>query len=86
MRRESSSKQANNANKSSSLNDIDEHEPNPNEDVMIKLIRVIANLAINEQAGVLLANKQDLFDVLLKILGKKKNTSWPVSLSLSLKI
>jgi hypothetical protein len=51
------------------LNDIDENEPNPNEDVMIKIVRVIANLAINEKAGYLLANKQDLFDVLLKILG-----------------
>jgi hypothetical protein len=56
----------------STLNDIDENEPNPNEDVMIKIIRVIANLAINEKAGHLLANKQDLFDVLLKILGNSR--------------
>jgi hypothetical protein len=45
-------------------------EPNPNEDVMIKLIRVVANLAINENAGYTLSNRQDLLDILLKILGK----------------
>jgi hypothetical protein len=45
-------------------------EPNPNEDVMIKLIRVVANLAINEDAGYTLSNRQDLLDILLKILGK----------------
>ena len=37
---------------------------------MIKLIRVIANLAINEDAGLVIANRNDLFDILLKILGK----------------
>lgn len=44
-------------------------EPNPNEDVMIKLIRVVANLAINENAGYTLSNRQDLLDILLRILG-----------------
>jgi hypothetical protein len=63
----------NNTSNSSNLNEIDENEePNPNEDVMIKLIRVVANLAINEHAGGLLATKPELFDVLLKILGKLK--------------
>lgn len=36
---------------------------------MIKLIRVIANLAINEEAGSEIANRVDLFDILIKILG-----------------
>ena len=33
------------------LENINENEPTPNEDVMIKVIRFIANLAINEDAG-----------------------------------
>ncbi len=53
-----------------SVEDLNENEPNPNEDVMIKLIRVIANLAINEDAGLVIANRNDLFEILLKILGK----------------
>lgn len=59
----------NNLNKLKNLEDINENEPNPNEDVLIKFIRVIANLAINEEAGDRLASRQDLLDVLLKILG-----------------
>jgi len=35
---------------------------------MIKLIRVLANLAISEDVGYKLANKHDLIDMLLKIL------------------
>jgi len=53
-----------------SVEDLNENEPNPNEDVMIKLIRVIANLAINEDAGLVIANRNDLFEILLKILGE----------------
>lgn len=48
---------------------MNENEPSPNEDVMIKLIRVVANLAINEEAGFEIANRTDLFDLLLRILG-----------------
>ena len=48
---------------------INENEPNSNEDVMIKLIRVVANLAINDNAGYLLSNRPDLLEILLKILG-----------------
>ncbi len=51
------------------LENINENEPTPNEDVLIKVIRFIANLAINEDAGVELANTKDLIDVLLSILG-----------------
>jgi hypothetical protein len=36
---------------------------------MIKLIRVVANLAINENAGNVIANNVELFEILLKILG-----------------
>ena len=39
------------------LENINENEPTPNEDVMIKVIRFIANLAINEDAG-----KKNLFN------------------------
>ena len=48
---------------------MSELEPNPNEDVLIKLIRVLANLAINEIAGAEIANRADLFEILIKILG-----------------
>jgi hypothetical protein len=51
------------------LENINENEPTPNEDVMIKVIRFLANLAINEDAGVELANTKDLIDVLISILG-----------------
>ena len=37
---------------------------------MIKLIRVIANLAINENAGNIIASNPEIFNILLKILGK----------------
>ena len=65
------------------LKDIDENEPNSNEDVMIKIVRVIANLAINEKAGCLLANKQDLFDILLKILGLNLKLKYQTCLQLN---
>lgn len=48
-----------------------ESEPNLNEDVLIKFMRVIANIAINEQAGLIIANRSDLFVILLKILETK---------------
>ena len=48
----------------------EETEPTDNEDVMIKLIRVIANLAISEQVGLQLSERLDLIDIILKILGK----------------
>jgi len=34
-------------------------------------MRVIANIAINEQAGVSIANRPDIFDILLRILDSK---------------
>ncbi len=34
-------------------------------------MRVIANIAINEQAGVSIANRQDIFEILLRILESK---------------
>lgn len=43
---------------------------------MIKFIRVIANLAINENAGEQLANRQDLLDTILKILGNLNQESF----------
>ena len=43
-------------------------EPNECEDVLIKLIRVLANLALNETIGTSLASRQDLLDQLLIIL------------------
>lgn len=46
-----------------------EREPTENEDVMIKLIRVIANLSINEQIGFELAKREDGLNIMLKILG-----------------
>lgn len=58
------------SNTANHLNEMSEYQPSPNEDVMIKLVRVLANLAINEQAGTLLATRADLFEILLKILGK----------------
>jgi uncharacterized protein YbgA (DUF1722 family) len=36
---------------------------------MIKIIRVIANLSINEQIGNELAKREDCLNILLKILG-----------------
>ncbi len=49
--------------------EINEREPTENEDVMIKIIRVIANLSINEQIGNELAKREDCLNILLKILG-----------------
>ena len=54
-------------NESSSSNLIPS-EPNECEDVLIKLIRVLANLALNETIGTSLASRQDLLDQLLVIL------------------
>ena len=39
---------------------------------MIKTVRLIANLAINEDAGTELANKKELIDTLISILGTDK--------------
>lgn len=50
---------------------LNESEPSLNEDVLIKFVRVIANVAINENAGAILANRPDLFEILLKILDSK---------------
>jgi armadillo repeat-containing protein 2 len=50
--------------------EINEIEPSPIEDILIKLVRVIANLAINEKAGTMIAQRNDLMQVLLNILGK----------------
>ncbi len=49
--------------------ELHEREPTENEDVMIKLIRVIANLSINEQIGYEISKREDCLDILLKILG-----------------
>ncbi len=51
------------------MDESSENEPNPNEDVLIKFIRVLANLAINEKAGSDIANRSDLLEILLRILG-----------------
>lgn len=53
-----------------SQEEINEKEPNPNEDVLIKYVRVVANLAISEDVGEKLAKREDVLDILLKILGK----------------
>lgn len=52
------------------VENLNENEPSLYEDVLIKFVRVIANVAINEEAGTTLANRPDLFEILLKILGK----------------
>ncbi len=41
---------------------------NETEDVLIKLIRVIANLAINEKIGADISSREDCLDILFKIL------------------
>lgn len=51
--------------------EINEREPTENEDVMIKIIRVIANLSINEQIGNELSKREDCLNILLKILDMK---------------
>ncbi len=50
---------------------VEENEPNTYEDVLIKFMRVIANVAINENAGATIANRPDLLEILLKILDTK---------------
>lgn len=45
--------------------------PNRNEDVLIKGIRVIANLSINEEAGAGIAANEPLIDLLIQILDIK---------------
>lgn len=49
--------------------ELNEREPSENEDVMIKVIRVIANLSINEKIGLDISLRGDCLDILLKILG-----------------
>lgn len=46
-------------------------EVNESEDVVIKLIRVVANLALNEQVGSMLANRSDIVELLIEILDTK---------------
>lgn len=50
---------------------MEESEPTSCEDVLIKFMRVIANIAINESAGALIANRADLLEILLRILDTK---------------
>lgn len=49
--------------------------PNRNEDVLIKAIRVIANLSINEEAGAGIAASEPLVDLLIQILDVKDAAS-----------
>ena len=66
-----------------------QHEPNSNqnsssgesspsidktEDVLIKLIRIIANLSINQDIGPLIAANETCVDLLMQVLGK--NLTW----------
>lgn len=43
---------------------------NKTEDVLIKVIRVIANLSINENVGPVICSNYQCVDFLLKVLGK----------------
>ncbi|XP_067050151.1 armadillo repeat-containing protein 2-like [Acropora muricata] len=49
--------------------------PNKNEEVLIKGIRVIANLSINEEAGAGIAANEPLVDLLIQILDVKDATN-----------
>lgn len=58
-------------NGASAVNDQEAGSSNESEDVVIKLIRVVANLALNEQVGTALANRSDIVELLIEILDTK---------------
>ncbi|CAF1030134.1 unnamed protein product, partial [Brachionus calyciflorus] len=58
-------------NSNNNSEELNENEPNSNEDVLIKYVRVIANLAITEEVGGVLASRPDVLEILLNILEYK---------------
>lgn len=50
-----------------------ERNLNPNEDAVIKIIRVFANLSINEKIGNDISSREDFLELILRILGRLLN-------------